>query len=77
LNCDIIWPPELDEQDYDLLQPHQYLELDTPAYSGRMAKEWIVEQVLSMGGIRLAATLNYLFAGDAVNWDFAFDNMMY
>ncbi|KAI5117757.1 hypothetical protein M0805_000601 [Coniferiporia weirii] len=62
LNCDIIWPPALDE-----LAQNAYLELDTPEYAGRIKDEWLVEQLLAMGGIRLAATLNYLFASDNVN----------
>jgi hypothetical protein len=39
-----------------------YLELDTPEYSGVIQDEWIVEKLLSQGGIRLAAVLNWLFA---------------
>lgn len=86
LNCDIIWPAELDDNYtarfagrdddvYGLLtsdvdsesaggrQPSSgYLELDTPAYSGRIKDQFLVEQLLAMGGIRLAAILNYLFA---------------
>lgn len=95
LNCDIIWPPELDEfastyfpesgedvhdHDHDHDHEHEdnnvdltiniedfnndnsYLELDTPEYAGRIEKEFLMEQLLAMGGIRLAAILNYLFA---------------
>ena len=80
LNCEIIWPLELDE-----LQPnssstniestlssetgheigpnaYSYLELDTPEYAGAIKERWLVEKLLAMGGIRLAAILNYLFA---------------
>ncbi|KAJ7467077.1 phospholipase C/P1 nuclease domain-containing protein, partial [Mycena latifolia] len=39
-----------------------YLELDTPEYSGAIAKQWIVEKLLAQAGIRLAGVLNYLFA---------------
>ena len=60
LNCDIIWPAELDNPDY--ARGSKYLELDTPEYAGRIKDEWLVEQLLAMGGIRLAAILNYLFA---------------
>jgi hypothetical protein len=42
--------------------PHPYLELDTPEYSGIISDRWVVEKLLAMGGIRLAAILNYLFA---------------
>jgi hypothetical protein len=40
--------------------PH-YVELDTPQYAGAIAKRRIVEKSLAMGGIRLAAILNWLF----------------
>ena len=59
LNCAIVWPLALDDPDTD-----GYLELDTEEYAGRIREEWIVEKQLAMGGIRLAAILNYLFAGD-------------
>lgn len=63
LNCDIIWPPALDALAY---LPddgfNSYLELDTPEYAGRIEKEFLMEKLLAMGGIRLAAILNYLFA---------------
>ncbi|KAK7006032.1 phospholipase C/P1 nuclease domain-containing protein [Favolaschia claudopus] len=39
-----------------------YLELDTPEYSGVIARDWIVEKLLAQAGIRLAGVLNYLFA---------------
>jgi len=39
-----------------------YLELDTPEYSGVIAKQWIVEKLLAQAGLRLAGVLNYLFA---------------
>lgn len=43
-----------------------YLELDTPEYAGKIMDQWIVEKLLAQGGIRLAATLNSLFAdGDS------------
>lgn len=62
LNCDIIWPPALDEEGYDSRRPNDLLELDTPEYVGKIKKEFIVERMLAMGGIRLAAILNYLYA---------------
>ncbi|KLO14003.1 phospholipase C/P1 nuclease [Schizopora paradoxa] len=63
LNCDIIWPAELDDPNYQAqIATQGYLELDTPKYAGRIKDEWLVEELLAMGGIRLAATLNYLFA---------------
>lgn len=39
-----------------------YLELDTPEYAGAIENGWIVEKLMSQGGIRLAAILNWLFA---------------
>lgn len=74
LNCDIVWPPALDEPPYSHAalddvggrrppSPHpQYLELDTPEYAGVIADQWILEKLLAQGGIRLAGMLNYLFA---------------
>ncbi|EIN09002.1 phospholipase C/P1 nuclease [Punctularia strigosozonata HHB-11173 SS5] len=43
-------------------KPYPWLELDTPEYAGVIAKEYVVEHLLAMGGIRLAAILNWLFA---------------
>jgi hypothetical protein len=40
----------------------RYLELDTPEYAGFIKEQWIVEKLLTQGGIRLAAVLNWLFA---------------
>ncbi|THH18860.1 hypothetical protein EW146_g2214 [Bondarzewia mesenterica] len=97
LNCDLVWPKELDEPPYntparaagvseDIGCLHAssaeeevrayaehyadmggrrggpYLELDTPEYAGRIEKEWIVEKLLAMGGVRLAGVLNEIFA---------------
>jgi len=83
LNCEIVWPPALDEPRYTHLtidpdtadccgldEPsseefdsgEDYLQLDTPEYSGAIAKQWIVEKLLAQGGVRLAGVLNYLFA---------------
>ena len=41
---------------------HPYLELDIPEYGGKITREWVAEKLFAMAGIRLAATLNYLFA---------------
>ena len=73
MNCEWIWPREMDEPPYggssssvfDLFggRPSRpYLELDTPEYGGKIAREWVVEKLFAMAGIRLAAILNYLFA---------------
>ncbi|KZS97179.1 phospholipase C/P1 nuclease [Sistotremastrum niveocremeum HHB9708] len=61
LNCDLIWPPELDEYGP---RPH-YIELDTPEYSGRIKREKLIEKLLAMAGIRMAGVLNYLFADES------------
>jgi hypothetical protein len=37
------------------------LELDTPGYSGKLTQEWVVEKLLAMAGLRLAAILNSVF----------------
>jgi hypothetical protein len=71
MNCEWIWPKEMDEPPYggSLLSTvlggrpsHPYLELDTPEYGGKITQEWVVEKLFAMAGIRLAAILNYLFA---------------
>ncbi|KAI0052064.1 phospholipase C/P1 nuclease [Auriscalpium vulgare] len=92
LNCDLVWPKELDDPHYraassDVQDIHlhhgstvedevravdmrvgtaeanegRYLELDTPEYAGRIEREWVVEKLLAMGGVRLAAVLNGIF----------------
>ena len=43
-------------------RPHPDLfELDTPEYTGRLQKEWVVERLMAMAGARLAGILNGLF----------------
>lgn len=89
LNCELVWPRELDEPPYNHAafsasstqdeevhdeeafldsynggrpRPHpELLELDTPQYSGRIRRQWVVERLLAMAGIRLAGILNGLF----------------
>jgi len=95
LNCEIVWPKELDQ----VLSPkrssgkdetgdtpccsvedelaslndqgwivggsnmsHQDIQLDTPEYAGAIKKKLIIEKLLAQAGIRLANTLNLLFA---------------
>ncbi|KIJ15125.1 hypothetical protein PAXINDRAFT_169306 [Paxillus involutus ATCC 200175] len=53
--------------DYDLFvtlnaRKNNYLELDTPEYAGFIKDQWIIEKLLTQGGIRLAAILNWIFA---------------
>ena len=78
LNCGgPVWPPgiddpqfathDLDEDEDDALAGRraprkQYLELDTPEYSGQIEKDWLVEKLLMQGGVRLAGILNAIFA---------------
>jgi len=68
MNCEWIWPKEMDEPPYGGSglfggrPSHPYLELDTPEYGGKITREWVVEKLFAMAGIRLAAILNYLFA---------------
>ena len=40
----------------------EYLELDTPEYSGQIESDWIIEKLLMQGGVRLAGILNAVFA---------------
>lgn len=60
LNCDWVWPKELDEPPYDEPQG-PLLELDTDEYSGRITQGWVVEKLLAQAGLRLAAILNSIF----------------
>ncbi len=55
INCDIAWPPALDEDEGELL------ELDTPEYAGTIERKLIIEKLLAQGGLRLAGILNYVF----------------
>lgn len=61
LTCDWAWPKQLDEPPYDEPQG-PLLELDTDEYGGKITEEWVVEKLLTMAGLRLAAILNLIFA---------------
>jgi hypothetical protein len=37
-------------------------DLDTPEYSGKIEDDWVIEELLAKGGVRLGAILNGLFA---------------
>lgn len=52
INCQYAWPSNLD------LASHFAIELDTDEYMGHIREDKVVERVLAMGGIRLAAILN-------------------
>jgi hypothetical protein len=72
LNCGVVWPPQLDNPEFDThthydddgtsLARGKYLELDTPEYSGKIEKDWVVEKLLAQGGVRLAGVLTAIFA---------------
>ena len=66
LNCNstLIWPQFLSS-----VPPHtpphhtpakDLVELDTPAYAGRVRKELVIERLLATAGVRLAGVLNEL-----------------
>ena len=55
LTCEWIWPKEVDEG-------KPLVQLDVDWYGGKVTKEWVVERFLTMGGLRLAAILNLIFA---------------
>lgn len=60
LTCDWAWPKELDQPPYS--EPNGPLfQLDTKEYAGKIAKEWVVEKLLTMAGLRLASILNRVF----------------
>lgn len=56
-----------DAHDHDgdaYVRPHpELLELDTPQYAGRLRRDWVVERLIAMAGVRLAGLLNGLFIG--------------
>jgi hypothetical protein len=72
LNCGVVWPPALDNPEFDThthddddassLARGKYLELDTPEYTGKIEKDWVVEKLLAQGGVRLAGVLTAIFA---------------
>jgi len=94
LNCEVVWPAELDapdstvhdgfaagDDDDDELcgegiicgrgavgnfasraPRKEYLELDTPEYSGKITEDWVVEKLLAQAGWRLAGVLNSIFS---------------
>jgi len=73
LNCGstLIWPRFLSE-----IPPHssptpptpapELVELDTPEYAGRIRKELVIEKLLAMAGVRLAAVLNELLDPEGI-----------
>jgi hypothetical protein len=63
LNCKYVWPPHLETGHWPLV------ELDTPEYWGKLKQDKVVEKLLAMGGIRLAAVLNSIFLGKVGDGD--------
>jgi len=61
LTCDWVWPEELENLPFSDPQG-PLLELDTDKYGGKVTQEWVVEKLLTMAGLRLAAILNLIFA---------------
>jgi hypothetical protein len=59
LNCEIVWPPEMNSDD------HPMIELDTSRYAGRIEREQVMQKLLAKGGLRLAAILNTLFGEES------------
>lgn len=54
INCEYAWP-----KNWDPRLPR--FELDTPSYMDPINNDHVIERVLAMGGIRLAAILNTIF----------------
>jgi hypothetical protein len=76
-NMSYIWPPHLSTVEPNA-PPHHYpaaelTELNTNWYTGRLRDEQVVEKVLAMAGVRLAAILNEILdpsadEGVRVSW---------
>ena len=77
LNCGVVWPAGLDNPQFATEDEGEeevgtfvagraprknYLELDTPEYSGQIEDDWIIEKLLMQAGVRLAGILNAIFA---------------
>lgn len=58
LNCDVAWPKE-----YTGEYGAPLIELDTDQYLGKLGRDNTMEQLLAMGGIRLAHLLNTALSG--------------
>ena len=62
ITCEWAWPRQLDEPPYNKPQNPPLFQLDNPGYGGKVTEEWVVEKLLAMAGLRLAAILNLVFA---------------
>ncbi|KAG8710368.1 hypothetical protein FRC09_000171, partial [Ceratobasidium sp. 395] len=40
------------------------IELDTPEYAGRIRRDKVIEKLMALGGLRLAAVLNELLGSE-------------
>jgi len=66
LNCNstLIWPQYFSDIPPNTPSKHipaqNLIQLDTPEYSGRIREELVIEKLLAIAGIRLAAVLNEL-----------------
>ncbi|KAG9080396.1 hypothetical protein FRC06_006637, partial [Ceratobasidium sp. 370] len=61
--CDFIWRADLHSAK-DPKNPTRGVELNTPEYAGRIQDEKVVEKLLALGGLRLAATLNAVLGSE-------------
>ncbi|KAG8714175.1 hypothetical protein FRC08_012281 [Ceratobasidium sp. 394] len=68
LNCDFIWPANLTsphDPDHPTPTPAKDLiELNTGGYLGRIQRDKIIERLMALGGLRLAAVLNELLGSE-------------
>jgi len=66
LNCNstLIWPQYFSDIPPNTPSKHipakNLIQLDTPEYSGRIREELVIEKLLAIAGVRLAAVLNEL-----------------
>ncbi|KAG9125431.1 hypothetical protein FRC07_007625 [Ceratobasidium sp. 392] len=68
LNCDFIWPANLtsphDPEHPGRTPAKDLIELDTPEYAGRIRRDKVIEKLMAVGGLRLAAVLNELLGSE-------------
>jgi hypothetical protein len=64
LNCEVVWPSEseVNGNDDEASSLVAGPELDNDEYTGNIEKDWVVEMLLAQGGVRLAGSLNSIFA---------------
>ncbi|KAF8605653.1 phospholipase C/P1 nuclease [Ceratobasidium sp. AG-I] len=68
LNCAFIWPANLtsphDPEHPGPTPPKELIELNTPEYAGRIQRDKVIEKLMALGGLRLAAVLNELLGSE-------------